>query len=321
MMKIESNSLAYSMILDDMLQNFSFELGIDMDNNETPFGKYWKAVNTKSHSKNAQISQLTRVLRQLDSGDNQSKQSLYDFMNLIEIDEGTPYYIRSFIADFGKSRSSWNLQTPEGVEAVKKIYNNNLDQAYMWGQIENEVVVDFWQHLEGNSKEVSKPKELPKVPEKEVLNDLSSPQNPSPIQSQPVNSPSIQKNDSLPHKMPSENKEKEKSENKEDSKGKVQEEEIVEVKEDLPKEEPVPFKMKNNPSQFPRKPSNAIKEREANDSISPVYEGSLNRSKEPRKVDQQCANQQRDGVQDLLHHGAFFPETITKTDSRSDNVN
>ena len=155
---IENNSLSYCLILDDMLQNFSFELGMDMDNNETPFGKYWKSVNLKPHAKNPQLTQLTRIMNELDCKNSSSKQNLYNFMNLIEMDEGTSYYIKSFILDYGKSKTSWDFSTKEGVAAVKNAYNNSMDSSYMWGHVENNVIIEFWGQVQPNSTKIKKKK-------------------------------------------------------------------------------------------------------------------------------------------------------------------
>lgn len=242
-MNLEVNSLAYCLILDDMLQNFSFEMGIDMDNNETPFGKYWKAVNQKGHAKNAQITQLTKIMNELNSVDDQSKQNLYNFMNLIEMDDGTPYYIKSFILEFGRNKSSWKLSTEEGVVAVKKAFNSSMDSSYMWGYVENQEIIKFWKHMDPNAPKV---KIEQKKDPSEILNDISK--------KEPEPKPESPKKELEPEPKP-----------------------------ESPKKEPEPvqkieypqFDMRSNPSQFPRKPSKTIKEREMMDSNAPSYQGRL----------------------------------------------
>ena len=239
--KKETNSLAYSLILEDLLQNFSFELGIDMDNNETPFGKYWKAVNMKGHSKNDTLTQLTTIMIELDSQDDQSKQNLYNFMNLIGMDDSVNYKIKLFIKDFGANKSSWNLKSEEGVMNVKNAYNDALNQTYHWGDVRNDTIIEFWDMLDPNTP--SKPKKvIPKTkPDPPVEN--------------------IQKEDPLPVRHP--------------------EPEPEPKREPKPPTPPViepdnhssPFKMNNNPSDFPRKPSRNIQEIDPHESLGPNYNG------------------------------------------------
>lgn len=48
----------YYMLLDHMLDRFKQELGLDNDNVETPFSKYWRAVKMKDIDKSKQVSNL-----------------------------------------------------------------------------------------------------------------------------------------------------------------------------------------------------------------------------------------------------------------------
>lgn len=290
-MNKEVNSLAYSMILDDMLQNFSFEMGYDMDNNETPFGMYWKAVNQKAHNKNGQITQLTRIMIELDSADDQSKQNLYNFMNLVEMDQSIPYYIRTFIAEFGQNRTSWDLKSQEGVRAVKKAYQTSLDQSYMWGYVENPTIIEFWTQMSEGGKPASKVK--PPVQPTPVLKNLSQPQNPVPEEppSPPPRPPSPPKRPPFPPQRPPSPPQRPPSPpQRPPSPPQRPPSPPVEPEEPsrnpLPEpryEDPTPFKMNNNPSQFPRKPSKTIKEMHQDESAGPDYKGNRFASKGKKK--------------------------------------
>lgn len=270
-MNVETNSLAYSMILDDLLQNFSFELGIDMDNNETPFGLYWKAVSLKGHQKNGQLTNFTRNLRELHATNDATKQNIYNFMNLIDMDESVPYRIKNFILDFGKDRSTWNFRDQDGIMQVKHKFNAALDQTYMWGYVDNDVIIDFWNHLENPTDSQPKPAEPPKQkpvgvvvepvpnrpnPEIQILEKEMQKEDPlvkpQPMQRAPENLPKI-----LSEVNPSN-----------------QSNQIVQNEpENVPLDPHITFKMNNNPSQFPRKPSNNIRGKEMQESGPPDYQG------------------------------------------------
>lgn len=301
MLNVETNSLAYSMILDDLLQNFSFGLGIDMDNNETPFGLYWKAVNLKAHQKNGQLTNLTRHMLNLHSADDMSKQNIYNFMNLIDMDDSAPYQIKNFILDFGKDRSTWNFRDQEGIMQVKHKYNAALDQAYMWGHVENDVIIDFWTHLENPqddrrpnpaSQSQNKPPELPQEPSRN-----------EPTPQPPVLDDQIQRDDPLVKPEPPQRPEESFPKVNEPSEPKIEPE-----KKPEPEPEPIAvnpqmnFKMNNNPSQFPRKPSNTIKERGFDESGPPEFKGGarVTGSERAEQVDQQRADKQRNGLQDVF---------------------
>lgn len=308
LMNQETNSLAYSMILDDLLQNFSFELGIDMDNNETPFGLYWKAVNSKPPQKSSQLTHLTRSMLELSPTNDMSKQNIYNFMNLIDMDDSVPYRIKNFILDFGKDRSTWSFRDREGIMAVKNKYNVALDQSYMWGYVENDVIVDFWKHLQNPSFSApAPPVEPPQEPERATDNSRRQepsrnmqredpPVRPSPPEAPQEPSPSpVSEPEPIPLIVPVNVPVGEPVSISGNGPEKGRENSRREESLSRGFEQHLSFKMNNNLSQFPRKPSSPIPELKLVDSEAPQYEGSANRS-EPVQVDQQRAHQQRNGL-------------------------
>jgi hypothetical protein len=145
--KIEAVSMVYSIVLDDVMQTFSFEMGVDMDNNQTPFGLYWKAVNAKAVSKISAATNFTKKVTKLSHSDKNSQQEIYNFFTNINSTPNLPFYAKDFFTDLGEYKQNWDFSSEEGVFIFKKNYNDILDKKYFWGYVDNPEMFDFWDQV------------------------------------------------------------------------------------------------------------------------------------------------------------------------------
>lgn len=134
----------YYMLLEDMLQSFNYELGIDNKNKETPFSKFWKAVHKKDINKNVYITRMCLEISNLKEGDENSLGVVKDKFGNYKESQECKYFIRQFLGDFEKkSKTLEGFKTNEKMDfrqlfEFKREFFKFCEKEYFYGHIENE---------------------------------------------------------------------------------------------------------------------------------------------------------------------------------------
>lgn len=134
----------YFDILEYLLEQLNYELGIDNNNNETPFAKFWKACHTKDFQKNEFLSILTLQIAGLSAEDPDSlglvRFSLKDYEN----NPNCSYFIREFIKKYEtKSKLLDGVKNnPRPDQALfhefKTEYYKFIEKEYFFGYLKDE---------------------------------------------------------------------------------------------------------------------------------------------------------------------------------------
>lgn len=118
-----------------------------MDNNKTPFGLYWKAVNSKVTDKIAPVTDFTKKVTNLSHSNKQSQEDIYNFFRNLNSTPNLPFYAKDFFTELGEYKQNWDFSNEEGVFVFKKNYNDVLDKKYFWGHVDNPQMFDFWDQV------------------------------------------------------------------------------------------------------------------------------------------------------------------------------
>lgn len=135
----------YYMLLDHMLDTFKQELGLDNDNIETPFSKYWKAIKIKPADKNKTFTNLTALVTSLqpDKPDSISKfkHEMRTFMTSPEYNSR----VRNFCELYSKKAEKLPFfEKNEGIlredcMQAKKEYYNLSEKEYYFGDCDDKM--------------------------------------------------------------------------------------------------------------------------------------------------------------------------------------
>ena len=134
----------YYMLLEDMLQSFNYELGIDNKNKETPFSKFWKAVHKKDINKNKYITRFCLEISNLKEGDEKSLEVVKNKFEGYKDSQECKYFIRQFLNDFEKkSKTLVGIKSKDKlifrqIFDFKKEFFKFCEKEYFYGHIENE---------------------------------------------------------------------------------------------------------------------------------------------------------------------------------------
>lgn len=134
----------YFDILEYLLEQLNFELGIDNNNNETPFAKFWKACHTKDFQKNEFLSILALQIAGLKIDDPDTVGLVRFSFRDYENNSSCSYFIREFIKKFetksnhlneikNNNKPDWALYHDFKVEFYKFI-----EKEYFFGYLKDE---------------------------------------------------------------------------------------------------------------------------------------------------------------------------------------
>ena len=182
-MGLETFSVTYCLSLERMLEKFNYTYGLDANDQETDFKKYWIAVQEKD--KNNQITELTKRVRRIKHDNAQSKHDVLNHLTEAPNSGNCPYYIKQFFQDFEKKKPNWDFSSQEGINQFKKSYLSALDKSYMWGKIDNNVISEYWRHTKPIVSQIRNQSKLMRSQAQQGISNQEPPANPQLIVSQP----------------------------------------------------------------------------------------------------------------------------------------
>lgn len=159
----------YFILLEHMLESFKQELGIDNNNRETPFLKFWNAVHKRNSEGNQYFTYFVAIVSNTQQDQPESIARMKQEMDKFETSEECNFRTKTLLQSFKKKAVSLNfmkVSNPsfEDILELKREFHRVCEKEYYFGDCEAkhyDLFIEILELEEEKLKYMKSPKERP----------------------------------------------------------------------------------------------------------------------------------------------------------------